>query len=312
MSVSPLNVSIVPPGQLVYGMQLPVQAQSTYFAEPWEAGAGPAELAQATRACDEAGFFYVAVCDHVAIPRDYAKRMSTVWYDTIATLAWLAAQTTRVRLLSHVYVLAYRHPLVAAKAFATLDALSGGRVICGVGAGHVEPEFEELGVPFEGRGALLDEALVLFESALRSEYPPEAKNDVGVAPRPVQQPRPPIWIGGSSPAAVRRAARYDGWLPQGTPRAELPALISLLRETRTNPDPCDIGTITEWIHVGEPIWDLGRPCLTGSPEQLAESLREYAAMGVGHLQVRFPSRSAAELCDQIASFGEQVGPLLGS
>ena len=110
---------------LAFGMQLPIQAQSTVFVEEWEKTAGARELAAVARACDAAGFAYVAVCDHVAI-RGRADAMSTTWYDTIATLGWLAGVTERVGLLSHVYVTAYRHPLQTAKAFATLDALSGG------------------------------------------------------------------------------------------------------------------------------------------------------------------------------------------
>src|SRR4051812_40588845 len=207
-------VAIVPPGALVYGIQLPIQAQSAYFVEPWERGAGPAELADVARAADRAGFFYVAVCDHVGIPRELAPRMSTVWYDTIATLSWLAAQTTQVRLLSTVYNLSYRHPLVSAKAFPTLDHLSGVRGLARVGAGHVEAEFAALGIDYSRRGALLDDALDVFDEALREEF----VGDIGLAPRPVQRPRPAIWVGGSAPAAVRRAARKaDGWLPQGTP-----------------------------------------------------------------------------------------------
>ncbi len=303
-------VSIIPPGKLVYGMQLPIQAQSTFFAEPWEAESGPGELAQITQAADRADFFYVAVCDHVAIPREKAVTMRTTWYDTIATLSWLAAQTQRTHLLSHVFVLAYRAPLVAAKSFCTLDALSGGRVIAGIGAGHVEGEFDVLGVDFARRGPLLDEALVPFEAALREEY---QAGDVGVAPRPVQSPRPPIWIGGSAPPAVRRAARYDGWLPQGNPRAAMPALIATLnaeRDAAGIAEPCEIGAITEWLYVGDPAWDTGRPTISGTAEALADSLNEFGAMGASHLQVRFPSRSPDELCDQITAFGETVGPLL--
>ena len=112
--------------RLRYGMQLPIQAQSTYFVEDWEKEAGAFELASVARACDGSGFDYVAVCDHVAIPRANASTMNTTWYDTVATLSWLAGITSNVRLLSHVYVPAYRHPLQTAKAFSTLDALSNG------------------------------------------------------------------------------------------------------------------------------------------------------------------------------------------
>jgi probable F420-dependent oxidoreductase len=300
--------AIVPDGQLVYGLQLPVQAQSRYFVEPWEQTAGPAEIAAVARAADESDFFYVAVCDHVAIPRALAPTMSTVWYDPIATLSWVAAQTSAVRLLSSVYNLSYRHPLVAAKAFATLDALSDGRLIVGLGAGHVQAEFEVLGVDFHRRGSLLDAGIQLLDAALRDEFPLDL--DVGLQPRPVQRPRPPLWIGGSSPAAVRRAARLaDGWLPQGTPRAQLPPLLDIFRTERDD-RPADIGAITEWLYVGTPSWDLARPCIAGSADELAALLFEWKALGVNHLQVRFPSRSVDELVDQVRAFGAEVGPLL--
>src|SRR5579884_618462 len=162
--------AVVPPNQVVVGIQLPVQAQSRYFVEEWELTAGPAELAAVAAAADRAGFFYIAVCDHVAIPRDLAPRMGAVWYDTVATLSWLAAGTTSTRLLSSVYNLLYRHPYQAAKAFATLDLLSSGRVIIGVGAGHVEAEFAAFGIPFHERGSRLDEAIRQLDHALREEW----------------------------------------------------------------------------------------------------------------------------------------------
>ena len=92
-----------------FGMQLPVQAQSTMIRQDWETSAGPAELLAVTQACDRNGYGFVGVCDHVAIPRARAEAMSTVWYDTVATLSWLGAQTEHVQLLSHVFIVAYRH-----------------------------------------------------------------------------------------------------------------------------------------------------------------------------------------------------------
>jgi probable F420-dependent oxidoreductase len=297
---------IVPSGNVVYGIQLPVQAQSTYFVEAWERAAGPPEIAAVAAAADRSGFFYVGVCDHVAIPTDIAPRMGATWYDTISTLSWLAAQTSTTRLLSSVYNLMYRHPLVAAKSFATLDLLSGGRVIVGIGVGHLEKEFAALGVDFGGRGQASDHALATLEQALRDGI----VDDMEVAPRAVQQPRPPLWVGGSSPAAVRRAARLaDGWLPQGTPLDRLPPLISLYRDERGD-DSGDVGAITEWLYVGEPSWDLDRPATIGSAERIADALRTWTAVGVNHLQVRFASRSVDELIEQVEAFGQTVGPLL--
>ncbi|WP_411135073.1 LLM class F420-dependent oxidoreductase [Streptomyces sp. C10] len=307
-------------GRLVCGMQLPVQSQSTLFAESWEAAAGPVDLVEVARVADRCGFAYVACCEHLAIPRRLAEAMSTVWYDPVATLAHLAAVTERVRLLSHVAVVGLRHPLITAKQYATLDRLSGGRLILGVGAGHVPEEFEALGVDFGRRGAVLDETVEALKAALGPDEFPKfagkrfAFEGLGQAPRPVQTPRPPIWVGGSSPAAVRRAAeRGDGWLPQGDPREQLPGQITRLRRLREAAgieEPVVIGTIAEPLYVGEPGWAVGRRTLSGAPERIADSLREYRAMGVQQIQVRFRSRSREELTDQMVAFGSEVAPLL--
>jgi probable F420-dependent oxidoreductase len=304
------SVRVVPDGRLVYGIQLPTVALSAMVAAPWEHDAGVPELVKAAQAADRAGFFYVGVCDHVAIPRAYAEAMSTTWFNPIATLGFLAAQTDHVRLLTNVFVAPYRHPLDTAKAFATLDHLSGGRVILGVGAGHVQGEFEALGVPFADRGRLLDEAIDGIVAAWSDEF----VGDVGQRPRPVQQPRPPVWVGGSAKPALRRAAqRGDGWIPQGTPRAQMPEQLDYLRAHRDETRPgagLDLGVITEYHYVGEPGWDVPEPTIAGPPEKVAESMRELGAMGVNHLQIRLRSRSIDELCDQMDAFGRDVGPLL--
>ncbi|MFD7018435.1 LLM class F420-dependent oxidoreductase [Streptomyces sp. NPDC059928] len=312
-------VRILPDGRLVYGMQLPVQSQSTIYAEGWEAAAGPGDLAEIARAADRGGFAYIACCEHIAIPRRLAGPMGTVWYDPVATLSFLAGITERVRLMSHVAVVGLRHPLITAKQYATLDHLSGGRLILGVGAGHVQEEFEAVGADFEGRGPVLDETIDALRAALGAEEYPEFQGErfafsgLGQRPRPAQQ-RVPLWVGGSSPAAVRRAAlRGDGWLPQGDPRDRLPARIARVRALREEAgvaEPIVIGAITEALYVGEPGWETGRRTLTGKPEALAESLRAYGAMGVDQIQVRFRSRGRDELIDQMAAFGADVGPYL--
>ncbi len=306
-------------GRLAYGMQLPVQSQSTIFAEAWEAEAGPEDLAEIARTADRSGFAYIAGCDHVAIPRRLADAMGTIWYDPVSTLSFLAGVTERVRLMTHVAIVGLRHPLISAKQYATLDHLSGGRLILGVGAGHVEEEFDALGADFAGRGRVLDETVDALRAALGPEEYPEHHGEryrfsgLGQRPRPTQE-RVPIWVGGSSPAAVRRAAtRGDGWLPQGDPRTKLPAQIAKLKQLREAAgieDPITIGTIVEPMYVGEPDWDTGKWTITGKAEALAESLREFRAMGVHQLQVRFRSRSRSELTDQMVAFGAEVAPLL--
>ena len=319
LNQSPSNPAPSDPAPLLYGMQLPIQSQSTLYAEAWEADAGPVELVAIARAADRAGFAYVASCDHVAVPRRLAGAMSTIWYDPVATLAYLAGVTERVRLLSHVAVVGLRHPLVTAKQYATLDHLSGGRLILGVGAGHVEEEFDAVGADFARRGAVLDESIDALRAALGvDEFPVHHGKlydfeGLGQRPRPAQE-RVPVWVGGSSPAAVRRAAlRGDGWLPQGDPRERLPEQIARLQRIRAEAGisaPLVVGAITEPLYVGTPGWHVGRRTVSGAPEAVAESLRAYRAMGVHQIQVRFRARGLSELVDQITAFGADVAPHL--
>ena len=301
-----------------YGIQLPVQAQSPIFVEDWEADAGAAELVRIAQAAEYAGLTYVAVCDHVAIPRDKAEAMGTTWYDTIATLGFLAGVTSTVGLMSHVAVPGYRHPLVTAKQWLTLDSLSGGRAVLGVGAGHVEGEFTALGIDFHRRGKLLDEAIDALRAAFADEFSSHhgeawSYDDMGIRPRGAQ-PQLPIWVAGSSPAALRRAAeRGDGWLPQGPPEGGMSAGIATLRELREQAGRADlpfvVGGLSGPLYVGEPQWDIGR-AVAGSPDEIAAFLRSLVKLGVQQVQVGFRSRDCRELCDQIRTFGAQVMPLV--
>lgn len=255
----------------------------------------------------------------MAIPRRLADAMSTTWYDPVATLAYLAGITENVRLMSHVAIVGLRHPLATAKQYATLDHLSGGRLILGVGAGHVQEEFEALGVDFARRGAVLDEAVDALRAALGPEEYPSFKGEryafegLGQRPRPAQS-RVPVWVGGSSAPAVRRAAvKGDGWLPQGDSREQLPGQIAKLKRLREEAGveaPVTVGAIAEPLYVGVPAWHVGQRTLSGAPQALAESLRAYGAMGVDQIQVRFRSRSLGELTDQMAAFAADVAPHL--
>jgi probable F420-dependent oxidoreductase len=304
------TVSIVPDGRLAYGLQLPVQALSARVAMPWEQRGTVDDIVRVAQACDAAGFLYVAACHHIAIPREPAEIMSTQWFDPIATLAFVAANTTRTRLMTNVYVAPYRHPLDSAKAFATLDTLSGGRLIIGIGAGHVEGEFAALDVPFDERGARTDAALTAIVAALTNEW----IDDVGQRPRPVQHPHPPIWIGGSGRPALRRVAQLgDGWIPQATPLDRLPDDIAWILRERDRVRPGAVPEIGYHLlaHVGEPSFELPRGVLHGAPQKIIDFANSrLGAIGVSHLQVRLLAQSASEQCDQIAAFGADVGPHL--
>jgi probable F420-dependent oxidoreductase len=223
--------------------------------------------------------------------------MSTIWYDPIATLGFLAAATKHVRLMSYVWIPAYRHPLVTAKAFLTLDALSGGRVVLGCGAGHLEAEFATLGVPFAERGKRMDEALDVIVKAFLDEYPSHdgptwTIHDVGLRPRPVQQPRPPIWIGGNTPAALRRAAaKGDGWIPQGTFRDQFPAQVATIREHRRKlrgDEPIEIAANSPWLYLGKPAFEMPPGSVTGAASAIAESAPGAPDDGRRHVRRPLP------------------------
>lgn len=315
--------AIIPEGKVGWGFQLPVQSQSTNFVQPWEASAGPDELLRITKAADAAGAFYVGVCDHVAIPNTHADVMSTTWYDTVATMAWLAAHTVRVNLLSHVYVLPYRHVLSTAKAFMTLDALSGGRVILGAGAGHVEAEFVELGIDFDSRGKAVADIVPQLRAAFSNEFVPAtadhddaAVTSFGLAPRAVRDGGPPIWLGGSSKAAIRRAALLaDGWLPQGPPPMGTRQAIELIHSERADaglPEQFDLGIILGPVYLGTPGFEVPQYTTVGSADQVIEMVNKVASRGMNQVQFRFLGSDASEVVDQILRFGEEVAPAINS
>ncbi len=296
------------PGQRMVGLQLPIQTGTALLASPWEADATPSDLAAVAEVADRAGFDYLGVCDHVAIPESHAASMSTFWMDPVSTLGFLAAHTERIGLLTHVYVLPYRHPRMAAKQFATIDYLSRGRLIAGIGGGHVEAEFDMLGVDFAGRGPKLDEAVPALIRALEAEF----VDGLGATPRPCQTPRPPMWIAGSSPAAVRRAAQFgDGWLPQGPATADLiDRLKAQLDRFGRSPETFVTGHIAAPVHIGDPDWDVGQRTLTGTPGQIAERLVDGVDPMVNQMQIRVVARSLAECCDQLEWFAADILPMV--
>lgn len=283
------------------------------FVAPWEADAGPMEIVAAARAADEAGFFAISACEHIAVPPHRAVTMGTQWADPIAVLSLCAGWTSRVKLMTYVYLLAARHPMMAAKSLATLDYLSGGRLVAGVGAGHVEEEFDVVGADYASRGRRLTESIGELKAWFTEEHPTfEGRPSLGLRPRPVASPRPPIMVGGSSTAAVRRAARHaDGWLPQGPVTPELVGLIRSEREAAGLADtPFTIGAIAGPVYIGTPPDGVGPCAASGSAEQVAEALRAMVPAESSLVHVLFRHRSSEELCDQVRAFGAEVAPLV--
>jgi probable F420-dependent oxidoreductase len=310
---------MVPQGSVIYGMQLPIQTLTATTRVPWELDATVDDLVAVARQAEATGQSFVGVCDHIAIPDNaYAAHMTTIWYDTVATLGFLAGQTGAIHLLSVVWIAAYRHPLQTAKSFATLDHLSGGRVIFGVGAGHVEAEFEALGIDYHSRGRRLDEAIDAVRATFGTEYASfegryASFNRVGIGPQPVHGGLP-VWIGCSGPAAWRRVGRHgDGYIPMGNPISQFPEIIGTIQraaeEAGRGDERFDIGFMAI-VHLGDLSFDPGRPTLSGKPDEIIEPLREATAAGANVLHLRFANRSREELLDQMEAFGRDVAPHL--
>lgn len=213
------------------GLLTPIVIRNPAGHNAWEADASVHDLVVIARAADEAGYEHLTASEHVGIPASEQDRRGVVYYDAATTLAYLAAHTSSIRLLTHCAVLPYTHPLQLVKRFSTLDRLSGGRLILGVGVGSLREEFELLGVDFDGRGPRADDAIRAIRAAWGDPEPAYHGTyhrfaGFRVEPTAVQE-RVPIWVGGRTERSLQRAvALGDGWVPFGLEPDEVRALLA--------------------------------------------------------------------------------------
>ena len=249
-------------------------------------------LAGWTQLAETLGYHFVMISDHVAPTSDVVARYPTPFYDPFVTLAWLARVTTRMELGTTVVILPYRHPLLTARLAANIDRLSGGRFIFGVGVGWARQEFEALGVPFERRGAVSSDYLAAIKAAWTSDPasyagPFVSFRDVHTGPRPLRTPHPPIWVGGASDAAMRRAVRLgDAWHPI---RVRIPWLrdtgLPRLREVADKegrPPPALCPRIRLRL-TESALADDQRIAGEGSLDQVRGDLEALATLGARHV-----------------------------
>jgi len=281
-----------------FGLTTPVVTLVPRTHAAWEEEAGPDELRVIAEAADRLGYSYLSCSEHVAIPTPVAEVRGGRYYEPAATLGFVAAVTRRIRLLTHVIVLPYHHPLEVAKRYGTLDRLSGGRVILGVGVGSLKAEFDMLGVDFDGRGARYEDALRALRSALGERRPSYrgthyAFDDVIVDPCAVQT-HLPIWIGGRTARSLRRALEFaDGWDPFGL---DLAALRDVLVRTQNGP---------RWRASFEVVLSPDQPlALDGAAEMIAA----YARVGATAMNLRFQHRSLAHYLELLERFAAEVMP----
>ncbi len=270
------------------------------------------------QAAERAGFAYLAYTEHPA--PDQKWRESSVGhatYDPFAALAFVAAVTTRVRLMTYIAVLPFRNPLLLAKTIATVDRLCGGRLTISTGAGYLRSEFAALGVDYSERAARYDESLDVLRTVFEGPFSLHGKGfdaaEVVIDPPPIQRPHPPIWIGGSSPASLRRVIRVgSGWAPgldvAGMSQAASgTTALASLDEVATavaglhgkleavGRDPADVAIQLDFL-IG-----MGQPA-----DQILERITGAEQAGVTHLLVRPRGRSLDEMTAAVQTFGTEV------
>ncbi|MFL6239471.1 MAG: TIGR03619 family F420-dependent LLM class oxidoreductase [Actinomycetes bacterium] len=214
------------------GIITPVVHINPRFNPPdWESTGTIDDVVAIAQAAEGFGYDWVSAPEHVAIPYDATGMRGPRYWDPVATLSYVAAHTTRIGLLSHIVVLSYHHPLEIVKRWGTVDVLSGGRVILGVGVGSLQPEFDLLGREFAGRGARGDDAIRAIRAAWGRHVPEFAGThwsfrDFVVEPSGVPR-RLEIWVGGQSRRSLRRAALLgDAWIPFRLTEPELRELAA--------------------------------------------------------------------------------------
>tara|TARA_B100001013_G_scaffold126509_1_gene73709 strand:+ start:84 stop:1013 length:930 start_codon:yes stop_codon:yes gene_type:complete len=299
--------------------------------------ASPANLRTLAQRAESLGFDSAWVSDHIILPRSvdsfypYAAngvatfRPDEDYYEPLAALNFLAGCTQKIRLGTHVLILPYRNPVLTAKMISTLDVLSEGRFILGAGVGWMEEEFKALGLDtFARRGAVTDEYIQLFKELWTKDNPEfqgehYQLSESGFQPKPVQKPHPPIWIGGHTNPAIRRAAKYgDGWMPIGLrPPAilepeELAEKITRLRRlTMEAGRPED--AVSLCFSTGVTFDDspgATRRMMSGRAEQIAADLRQYQDLGIRNFILGFPGDSVAAVDEAMEQFSKQVMPLI--
>ena len=278
------------------------------------------------RHAEDAGLDSVWVTDHVIVPRDVDVIYREHMLDPLAVLPWLAGVTRRIALGTSVIILPYRTPIPVAKLLASVDVLSGGRLIVGAAIGWMEGEFDALGVPFKERVSRSEEALELMRTLWTEERPElvTARHHLSglqVSPMPLQRPRPPIWIGGGSDGALRRVARLgDGWhATSSTPDVFRQGKDTVMRFWK------DAG------RTGEPAWSMripvfvdgvhqwavdekflrGRHTIRGSVPQIVGQLAEYRQLGVSHVALEVSYSVYPAILKTIDVLANEVKPALG-
>ncbi|HXU87740.1 MAG TPA: TIGR03619 family F420-dependent LLM class oxidoreductase [Methylomirabilota bacterium] len=281
--------------------------------------ATPEIIRRTAVSAEELGYDSVWVSDHVVVPRANIANFGETVFDPLVTLAVVAGATRRVQLGTTVLIIPYRNAVVTAKMVSSLDALSDGRVVLGIGAGWVAAESAMLSVPFAERGPMTDEYLRAMRELWTSPAPSFSGRytrfaDVVFEPKPIQKPHPPIWVGGHSRAALRRAVEFGAtWHPINRTPEELRAgRAELARQSaargRAVPPAITLRNDVRILAAGQtaPTSTHAGRVVAGEPAALVDQLAELRECGVEHLVCEFLAADGADLDAQLRVFAERV------
>jgi len=303
--------------------------------------AAPQSLATLARTGEELEFAIISVSDHIIIPKainstypynesgTFAGSPSGECLEQLSLLSFLVGVTSSAKLLTSVMVLPHRPPVLTAKMLATIDVLSNGRLIVGCGVCWMRDQFEAIGAPsYDERGSVGDEYIRAFKELWTSDNPAfEGKYcrfaNVAFAPKPVQKPHPPIWIGGESPAALRRAGRLaNAWYPIGSnPRFPVGTLAQFAEyaarvkryatEAGRDPSSLDFAYSANWHNdqQAQTLSDGQRRPMTGTPQQIADDIKRYEELGVRHMMVNLQGETQAQTLKRMQRFADRIMPL---
>jgi probable F420-dependent oxidoreductase len=283
------------------GIVTPVLHMNPRFDPPeWEITATVDDIVTVVQRAEALGYDWVACSEHVAIPSSASTVRGGRYFDPFSTLGYLAAHTSTVNLLTHMAVLPYHHPLELVKRLGTLDVLSGGRVIVGVGVGSLKPEFELLGHTFDGRGERADDAIRAIRAAWGTrlpEYHGSHFDFEGFIVEPSGLARDvPIWVGGRTRRSLRRAIELgDVWMPFGFTLEALTDLLSLdaVRQSLASYTESHNHPLAMVLAPEPPIDPAGQP------ERTADFLAAYVALGATGFSLRFDHHSLANYLEQM-------------
>lgn len=290
-----------------------------HYGRPIEVG----RILEVVRRAEERRLDSVWVTDHVVVPRDLEIIYRDHMLDPLAVLPWLAGVTHRIALGTSVVILPYRSPIPVAKLLASVDVLSGGRLIVGAAIGWMEGEFAALGIPIKERASRSDEALELFRAVWTQEYPEvQTKRyrlaGVKASPMPLQKPRPPLLVGGSSEGAFRRVARLgDGWHASATDpeafRRGTEAVLRFWQEARRDGVPIwtlRVPLLIEGVHRAAVAMSLlrGRYVIEGSVAKVVETLRNFQGLGCSHVALEVSYTTFPAILETIDILAQEVRP----